>query len=297
MAPSTTGSPVPYFAASGVSALAFFPLWKAAAIGQSGYAVAGESYLAKYWAAVKPPWKGSVVVIGGMTWARAAIFYGSDKGSQWMKAQGFGSFAASSIPALTLSVMVQVTNQPFVRSSVMLQNPGEALANRTFPNIAMLKHLAATKGVGSLWLGTNAGILKTAPKYMVAIMIKDSMGAYLAPVDPEDKTAVIIKSAKIAVTAGVAGAVLTNPFDAVRNEMFKTEEGLVTAVTRMSREMGPRWLWRGCEKNLIAVAAPIASTIFLTDRFKSFAGFSSLQVGFGDRTLPLAQGSYRRVQS
>jgi hypothetical protein len=254
-----------------VSALAFFPLWKAAAIGQSGYAVAGESYLAKYWAAVKPPWKGSVVVIGGMTWARAAIFFGADKGNQLMKSYGFGSAAASTVPALLLSACVQVTNQPFVRTSVMLQNPGEKLADHRFPNVAMLKHLAETKGVGSLWLGTNAGILKTAPKYMVAIVIKDTMGSYLAPVDPKDSSAVIIKSAKIAVTAGVAGAVLTNPFDAVRNEMFKTEEGLIAAITRMSREMGPRWLWRGCEKNLIAVAAPIASTIFLCDRFKAWS--------------------------
>lgn len=268
MAPSSTSAAVPYFAASGVSALAFFPLWKAAAIGQSGYAVAGESYFAKYWAAVKPPWKGSVVVIGGMTWARAAIFFGSDKGSQWMKANGYSGFVASAVPALTLSCFVQATNQPFVRTSVMLQNPGEELANRRFPNVAMLKHLAETKGIGSLWLGTNAGILKTAPKYMVAIMIKDSMGAYMAPVDPKDKSGMMWKSAKISVTAGVAGAVLTNPFDAVRNEMFITEEGLVTAVKRMTRETGIRWFWRGCEKNLIAVAAPIASTIFLTDRIK-----------------------------
>jgi len=246
----------------------FFPLWKAAAIGQSGYEVAGTSYLSKYWQAVKPPWKGSLVVIGGMTWARAAIFFGSDMGTQYMKKQGYGTAISSTLPSLALSVFVQVTNQPFVRTSVMLQNPGEDLANRRFPNLAMMQHLAKTKGVGSLWLGTNAGVLKTAPKYMVAILIKDYMGAWLAPVDKHDKTGNLVRSAKISVTAGVAGAVLTNPFDAVRNEMFKTEEGLVTAVTRMTRETGARWLVRGCEKNLIAVAAPIASTIFLTDIFK-----------------------------
>jgi hypothetical protein len=134
----------------------------------------------------------------------------------------------------------------------------------------MLKHLARSKGMGSLWLGTNAGILKTAPKYMVAIAIKNYMGDYLAPVNPNDKTAVLLRSAKIAVTAGVAGAVLTNPLDALRNEMFKTEEGLIAAATRMTRETGLRWFLRGCEKNLIAVAAPIAGTIFLTERFSSW---------------------------
>jgi len=270
MAPTASANPVPYFAASGLSAFAFFPLWKAAAIGQSGYEVAGQGYFQKYWEAVKPPWRGSVVVIGGMTWARAAIFYGSDVGSKYMKDQGCGTALASTVPSLTLSVFVQVTNQPFVRSSVMLQNPGEALAKSSMPNVAMLKHLAATKGIGSLWLGTNAGILKTAPKYMVAIAIKDKMGEFLAPVDKNDKTAVLCRSAQIAVTAGVAGAVLTNPFDAVRNEMFKTEEGLGKALVRMSKESGPKWMLRGVEKNLLAVAAPVAATIFLTDRFKTY---------------------------
>lgn len=274
MAPAAGANPVPHFAASGVSALAFFPLWKAAAIGQSGYAVAGESYLTKYWAAMKPPWRGSMAVIGGMTWARAAIFFGSDVGSNWMVDMGFkrDSLLTSAAPALGLSAFVQVTNQPLVRSTIMLQNPGEPLANRTFPNISMLRHLAQTRGIGSLWLGTNAGILKTAPKYVVAIVIKDKLGAYLLPADRNDKAAGLLRTAKIAVTAGVAGAVLTNPFDAVRNEMFKTEEGLLPAMTRLSRETGPRWLWRGFGKNLIAVAAPVASTIFLCDQFKVLLG-------------------------
>lgn len=266
MAPSSTASPVPYFAASGASALAFFPLWKAAAIGQSGYAVSGGSYWAKYWEAVKPPWRGSFVVIGGMTWARAAIFFGSDAGSKWLRERQFSNFAASSIPALALSAFVQVTNQPFVRSSVMLQNPAEACRHAMFPNLAMMKVLVEKNGLGSLWLGTNAGILKTAPKYMVAVVIKDSLGAYI----PDDKFSKKQKSGLVSVTAGVAGAVLTNPFDAVRNEMFKTEEGLLTAIKRMNKEIGISWLWRGCEKNLIAVAAPIAGTIFLTDLFKPY---------------------------
>merc|ERR1740127_448012 len=87
--------PLPYFAASGVSALAFFPFWKAAAIGQSGYHVQGAGYWQKYFEAMKPPWRGSVVVIGGMTWARAAIFYGSDRGSRAMKDQGYNQALAS----------------------------------------------------------------------------------------------------------------------------------------------------------------------------------------------------------
>lgn len=230
--------------------------------------LAGDA--AAFHKAMKPPWRGSLVVIGGMTWARAAIFYGSDVGSRWMRGQGYGTAISSTLPSLLVSIFAQTVNQPFVRSSIMIQRPGEELATRTFPNAAMIKHLASTKGPASLWLGLDAAILKTAPKYMVAVVIKDYMGLWLAPVDPKDRGAVMLKSAKIAVTAGVAGAVMTNPLDVVRNEMFKTEERMVPCMTRMTKETGAGWLFRGINKNWIAVAAPIASTIFLTDRFKSW---------------------------
>ena len=52
-------------------------------------------------------------------------------------------------------------------------------------------------------------------------------------------------------------------------EMFKTEEGMVACMMRMSKESGPAWLLRGIGKNWVAVAAPIASTIFLTDRCRN----------------------------
>merc|ERR1712070_286524 len=200
--------------------------------------------------------------------ARAAIFYGSDRGSRAMKEQGYNQAVASTVPSLAMSAFAQTANQPFVRSSIMLQNPAEELAKRTFPNIAMLQHLQSTKGLSSWFTGLDAAILKTAPKYMVAVVIKDYMGEYLAPVDPQDKTATLLKSVKVAVTAGVAGAVLTNPLDVVRNEMFKTEESMVACATRMTKETGFKWFLRGMQKNYVAVALPIASTIFLTDRFK-----------------------------
>jgi hypothetical protein len=152
----------------------------------------------------------------------------------------------------------------------MLQNPGEILSKKMFPNLSMLKHLAATKGIASWWTGLDAAILKTAPKYVIAVVIKDYMGQLLAPVEPTDRTANLLKSAKISVTAGVAGAVLTNPFDVVRNEMFKTEEGMVACITRMTKEHGINWGMRGMGKNWVAVALPIASTIFLTDIFKGW---------------------------
>jgi hypothetical protein len=90
-------------------------------------------------------------------------------------------------------------------------------------------------------------------------------------VDPKDKAAVVGRSAKIAVTAGLAGAALTNPLDVVRNEMFITEEGMVPCLKRMTQEQGFKWFGRGLAKNMVAVALPVASTIFLTDRFIEMA--------------------------
>jgi len=182
-----------------------------------------------------------------------------------MKHQGFGAIVSSTLPSLLASLVAQTANQPFTRASIMIQKPGEELAKRTFPTLAMLKHLATTKGPGSLFLGLDAAILKTAPKYMVAVAIKDNMGQWLASADPTDRHAVLVRSARIAVTAGVAGAALTNPLDVVRNAMFQTEESLVPCMTRLTRQEGFSWFVRGINKNWIAVAAPIASTIFLTD--------------------------------
>jgi hypothetical protein len=78
--------------------------------------------------------------------------------------------------------------------------------------------LYSTKGIASLWHGTSAGIMKTVPKYITAIVVKDIMEELLPKVDKTDKKASLLRSALKSVTAGVAGAALTNPFDVLRNE-------------------------------------------------------------------------------
>lgn len=87
------------------------------------------------------------------------------------------------------------------------------------------------------------------------------------PSDPDSRVQVLARSAVKSVIAGVAGAVLTNPMDVVRNEMFKTDLSLVDTVRKLHGEMGMSFLARGVVKNLTAVAVPIATTIFLTDTF------------------------------
>ena len=63
-----------------MSAIINFPLWKAAAIGQSGFALTANSVAAQVRVLFGPPYRGVAATMFGMTWARAAIFYGSDVG-------------------------------------------------------------------------------------------------------------------------------------------------------------------------------------------------------------------------
>jgi hypothetical protein len=60
--------------------------------------------------------------------------------------------------------------------------------------------------------------MKTVPKYVTAVFVKDFMEEHLPEVDHADKTAVLMRSAVKSVTAGAAGAGLTNPLDVLRNE-------------------------------------------------------------------------------
>ena len=71
--------------------------------------------------AMKPPYKGVVAVMAGMTWARAAIFWGSDCGKDALLQRGIEYNLASTLPPLTISTMVQFVNQPIVRASITIQ--------------------------------------------------------------------------------------------------------------------------------------------------------------------------------
>ena len=75
------------------------------------------------------------------------------------------------------------------------------------------------------------------------------------------------RSAIKSAAAGVAGAALTNPLDVIRNEMFKTNRPLLTTMRDLHKELGYSYIYRGMSKNLVAVAIPVACTIFFTDAF------------------------------
>eukprot|EP00814_Leptocylindrus_danicus_P018317 CAMPEP_0116007192 /NCGR_PEP_ID=MMETSP0321-20121206/2151_1 /TAXON_ID=163516 /ORGANISM="Leptocylindrus danicus var. danicus, Strain B650" /LENGTH=167 /DNA_ID=CAMNT_0003475837 /DNA_START=349 /DNA_END=852 /DNA_ORIENTATION=+ len=155
---------------------------------------------------------------------------------------------------------------PLVRSTITLQNPQSDL-----PNIrSSMREIHRKYGLGGLWHGTSAGILKTVPKYCTAVYIKDFMERTLPmpTSDPDSATyrnECLVRSACKSVVAGIAGAALTNPLDVIRNEMFKTNQGLVDTVKGLHEKMGYNFMFRGMGKNLIAVSIPVASTIFFTD--------------------------------
>lgn len=194
----------------------------------------------------------------------------SDYGHDVLLKQGYSQSVATVVPPLAVSAMVQVVNQPIVRSTVTLQDPKYNL-----PNVfSSIRQIYKSHGITGLWHGTTAGILKTVPKYVTAIAIKDIMEENLPQPDPNSPTysserfyRSIIKSA----TAGVAGAALTNPLDVIRNEQFKTHNGIRLTVQSLWNEMGLGFMSRGLGKNMIAVAMPVGMTIFFTDVFVQYS--------------------------
>lgn len=255
-----------------------YPLWRASAIGQSGFTVSTTRgvlasvppSMSPYIYAFAPPYKGLSAVVLGMTWARAAIFWGSDRGKEYLLSEEVVSEGwATVLPPLVVSTLVQCINMPIVRASITLQNPQSGLPTTA----AAVKQIYKNHGLGGLWHGTSAGILKTVPKYCTAIMVKDYMEKYLPQIDPSSPTADrdrLWRSAAKSATAGVAGAALTNPLDVIRNEMFKTNKSLSQTVELLYKELGYSFLTRGLGKNMVAVAIPVGCTIFFTDALIQF---------------------------
>jgi len=273
MGPPAKDYPAQYLAASALAAAVNYPLWRSAAIGQSGFRVAASvggvalpTSLAPYVYGFLPPYKGMVATVVGMTWARAAIFWFSDYGRDLMLRHGYSDASATVFPPLIVSTAVQVINQPIVRSTVTLQDPKYNL-----PNVfSSCRQIYSTHGIPGLWHGTTAGVLKTVPKYITAIAVKDWMEEFLAHPDPSSPTYEsdrLTRSAIKSLAAGVAGAWLTNPLDVIRNEMFKTNLSMTITIKQLWKEMGYSFLTRGMVKNLIAVAMPVGMTIFFTDAF------------------------------
>ena len=114
----------------------------------------------------------------------------------------------------------------------------------------------------------HTGVLKTVPKYCTAIAVKDFMELNLPQPKPDSPTLEsdkLLRSAVKSIAAGVAGAALTNPLDVIRNEQFKTHEGLVATTRNLYNTMGLSCMARGLGKNMVAVALPVGCTIFFTD--------------------------------
>ncbi|CAM9744870.1 unnamed protein product, partial [Hapterophycus canaliculatus] len=171
MAGGKGSHPECHFAASGVAAIINFPLWRAAAIGQSGFKDVSKrgNFATRYLEGLKPPYKGVAATIIGMTWARAFIFYGSDVGKRELEDRGYSNrLVTVTAPPLVLSTTVQLINMPIIRASITIQNPDSHVATVRDSLAAIYRK----GGVSGLWHGTSAGVMKTVPKYCVAVTVK-----------------------------------------------------------------------------------------------------------------------------
>lgn len=251
-----------HLTAAGFAAILNFPLWRASAIAQSGYKIEGSNFMVRYYkAVVQPPYRGVIATMLGMTWARGFIFYGSDVGKDILINLGVPTPFSQTLPPLIIGTFVQFVNMPLVRSTITIQNPSSDLKNVR----EALVYIYKNKGVSGLFHGLSAGIMKTVPKYVTAVVVKDYMEDNLPKVDSNDKAGLMYRSAIKSVSAGIAGAVLTNPLDVIRNEMFKTDLSLLETTKNLYKETGLSFLKRGIASNTTAVAIPIAVTIFTTD--------------------------------
>jgi hypothetical protein len=167
-----------------------------------------------YKAVMQPPYRGVVATMVGMTWARAAIFYGSDVGKEMMMDAGFNATVSQTMPPLIIGTLVQIINMPLVRATITIQDPSSTMNSTT----EAMVHIYRTRGIAGLWHGVSAGIMKTVPKYVTAVAVKDYMEDHMPRAEPGDKQANMLRSAVKSVSAGLAGAILTNPLDVLRNE-------------------------------------------------------------------------------
>jgi hypothetical protein len=205
------------FVLVGVNPSALFPWlqWRASAIAQSGFKLEGANMMIRYYKAVmQPPYRGVVATMVGMTWARAAIFYGSDVGKEMMMNAGFNATVSQTMPPLIIGTLVQIINMPLVRATITIQDPSSTMNSTT----EAMVHIYRTRGIAGLWHGVSAGIMKTVPKYVTAVAVKDYMEDHMPRAEPGDKQANMLRSAVKSVSAGLAGAILTNPLDVLRNE-------------------------------------------------------------------------------
>lgn len=58
-----------------------------------------------------PPFKGLAATMIGMTWARAAIFYGSDVGKAYLLEKGVHGALAQTLPPLVIGILVQAVRE------------------------------------------------------------------------------------------------------------------------------------------------------------------------------------------
>lgn len=82
---------------------------------------------------MQPPYRGVLATMLGMTWARGAIFYCSDRGKSFMT-NTLGSTNVvlnTAIPPMVTGTLVQIINMPVVRATITIQDPKSTLNSVT----------------------------------------------------------------------------------------------------------------------------------------------------------------------
>ena len=227
MAPA--GSPEVYFAASGCAAIVNYPLWKASAVAQSGFdaRLGVEGRLRSLLAPLDAhAYKGLIPVVSGMTWARAVIFYGSDRGAAALRAAGARDPLLTTLPRPPSSSSARrVQLDATSRSCAAGHDPGPPRARtRACPRrCARSTARAGSRGCGA---ARRRACSRRCPSTARRSRSRNSWSTGCRA-RARGGRARALRGARAlggrSCAAALAGAVLTNPLDVIRNEMFKTD--------------------------------------------------------------------------
>mmetsp|Transcript_18644 Transcript_18644/g.34827 ORF Transcript_18644/g.34827 Transcript_18644/m.34827 type:complete len:266 (-) Transcript_18644:13-810(-) len=238
-----------------VAAVINFPLWRASTLLLHGLKVEGQTQAARLVnAAFSPPYRATFASIFAMTWSRGAIFYGSDRGYNYLREQDCDMVTASVVPSLAVSSAVSVLNTPLIMGTLALQNPQT-------PESSIINYMLGTYrrvGLSGLFGGASLVMMRTVPKYAAIVTINNHLDDTLAG----DRR--LLKGP----LAGAAAVVLTNPLDALH--MHHTREEGKVGLLQIIRREGLAVFTRGVGANMVAVTIPISIAIAVTDMMKSW---------------------------
>lgn len=146
--------------------------------------------------------------------------------------------------------------QPMDMVKVRIQLAGEGGAKGTTNPITLAKQIIAKDGVGALYTGLSAGLLRQATYTTARLGIFRSLMNTLEGTGPKKRQTTLAEKAFAGLAAGGLGSVVGTPADValirmqadgtMPPELRRNYTGVMNALTRIAREEGLNGFFKGC---------------------------------------------------